>query len=283
MADLAMRQGRPERAASEMEQALKLQPDSAPLHAGLMQAYLAQKKYARAVSFCEEQIARRPQDAFLRNLLGEVEATQKSYKKAEEAFRKAVELQPDWPPPHGNLAKLYLVQGQTGAAVKVFEEALKGNPDDAGAYLSLAQIYIQSREYPKAIGVLEKLNARKPDFWVAASDLAFLLSENSGGKKDLERALSLAKRAQETRPEEPAVLDTLGWIYYKMGDNSAALTYLARAAGKSAESGRINYHLGVVNQKSGKVKEAKDYFKKAAESKEAFEGKEEARRMMGEN
>ena len=147
--------------------------------------------------------------------------------------------------------------------------------------MSLAQIYIQSRDYPKAIEVYEKLLARKPDFWAAANDLAFLLSESSGSKKVLERALLLAKKAHEARPDHPAVLDTLGWIHFKMNDNSAALRFLTNAVAKAPGSGQINYHMGMATLKSGKVSEAKEYFKKAAESKEVFDGKEEAKKLMG--
>jgi tetratricopeptide (TPR) repeat protein len=275
-----MAQAKPDRAASELEQALKLQPESAPLLAGLVQAYVAQKKYARAVSLCEERIGRAPNNAFLWNLLGEVEASEKNYRKAEQAFQKAVDLLPDWQPPHSNLARLYLVQGQTGAAVKTFEDVLKRNPDNAGAYMSLAQIYIQTKDYPKAIGVYERLMTRRPDFWAAANDLAFLLAENSSNIKDLERALSLAKKAQEAHPNDPAVLDTVGWVYYKMNDQPAALRFLAMAAAKAPENGTINYHLGMATLKSGKVQEAKEYFRRAAESKEEFEGKNEARKML---
>jgi len=106
--------GKPDRAASDLEQAIKIQPDSALLLARLVQTYLAQKKYARAVSLCEERISRAPKNAFLQNLLGEVEASEKNYKKAGEAFQKGHELQPDWPQPHSNLATIYIAQGQTG-------------------------------------------------------------------------------------------------------------------------------------------------------------------------
>jgi tetratricopeptide (TPR) repeat protein len=261
---------------------MKIQPDSPALLARLVESYLAQKKYARAVTLCEERISRKPQDAFPQNLLGEVEASQKNYRKAEQGFQKAIELQPEWPQPHSNLARLYIMQGQTDAAIKTFEDALKRNPDNVGAYLSLAQVYLQGKDYPKAIGVYEKLIARKPDLWIAANDLAFLLSESSSSKKDLERALSLAKKAQENRPEDPSVLDTLGWVYFKMGNNPTALTFLVKAATKNPQSGMINYHMGMVSYKSGKVGEAKEYFKKAAESKVSFDGKEEAKKMLGE-
>jgi tetratricopeptide (TPR) repeat protein len=159
---------------------------------------------------------------------------------------------------------------------------LQKNPDNVGPYLSLAQVYIQSKEYPKAIGVYEKLHERKPDFWVASNDLAFLLSETANGKKDLEKALSLAKKAQEARPEDPEVLDTLGWVHFKMNDLSTALGFLGRAVAKAPENGQINYHMGMASFKSGKKNEAKEYFKKAAESKEAFAGKEEAKKMVGQ-
>jgi tetratricopeptide (TPR) repeat protein len=139
---------------------------------------------------------------------------------------------------------------------------------------------MQARDYPKAIEVYERLNARKPEFWVGANDLAYLLSERSGSSKDLERALLLAKKAQETQPDHPAVLDTLGWIYFKMNDYPAALRFLERAVAKAPESGQLNYHMGMATLKSGKASEAKEYFKKAAESKEVFEGKEEARKML---
>ncbi|HWU41090.1 MAG TPA: tetratricopeptide repeat protein, partial [Candidatus Acidoferrum sp.] len=231
---------------------------------------------------CEERIRRAPQSAFLRNLLGEVEVSQKNYKKAEEAFRKAIELQPDWQAPHINLARVYIVQGQTGGAIRFLEDTLQKDPDNVGAYLSLAQVYIQSKEKSKAIGVYEKLLTRKPDFWIAANDAAFLLSENPSGKKDLERALSLAKKAQEARPEDPEVLDTLGWIHFKMNDPSTAFGILGRAVAYAPENGQINYHMGMASFMSGKKKEAKEYFKKAAESKEAFDGKEEARKMMAQ-
>ena len=84
------------------------------------------------------------------------------------------------------------------------------------------------------------------------------------------------------RPEDPAVLDTLGWIYFKMGDNPTALTTLAKAAGKEPENGLINYHMGMASLKSGKTVEAKEYLKKAVESKQTFDEKEEAKKMLGQ-
>jgi len=108
------------------------------------------------------------------------------------------------------------------------------------------------------------------------------LSEGSPSSKDLEKALSLAKKAQETRPEDPSVLDTLGWIYFKIGDTTTALTYLSKAAAKAPENGLMNYHMGMASHKSGKMKEAKEYFKKAVESPMTFDQKEDAKKMLSQ-
>ncbi len=98
-----------------------------------------------------------------------------------------------------------------------------------------------------------------------------------GGK----RSGFLAGRAfRETRPEEPALLDTVGWVYFKMGDVSKAVGFLEKAAEKNPENALVNYHTGLANFKSGKVIEAKEHLRKAVESKEEFDGKEEAKKIL---
>jgi len=123
---------------------------------------------------------------------------------------------------------------------------------------------------------------KEPNLWVAVNDLAFLLSEYGNSKKDLNRALELALRARKQRPDDPAVLDTLGWIYYKKGDASTALGLIENASGKNPTSPVINYHLGMTYQKLGKTAEAKEHLRKSLQKKEDFLGREEAKKALGE-
>ncbi|PQP32769.1 hypothetical protein C6A36_02725, partial [Desulfobacteraceae bacterium SEEP-SAG10] len=102
------------------------------------------------------------------------------------------------------------------------------------------------------------------------------LSEKPDSDKDLERALTLANRAQELRPGEPAVLDTLGWIYYHLGDLNQAMDFIEKALAGQPESPIFNYHMGVVLYKSGRTIEAGEKLKKALEGDERFSGREEA-------
>jgi len=145
---------------------------------------------------------------------------------------------------------------------------LKNNPENPAAYLSLGYIYQQNRDNEKAMQVYEKALEINPNLWVAANNLAALLSEKAGSAEDLERALTLAKRAYVFRSEEPAVLDTLGWIYYQMGDVNPALDLIEKALAGDPENPALNYHMGMVLYKTGRTDEAT--------------GREEAERVMKE-
>jgi len=130
------------------------------------------------------------------------------------------------------------------------------------------------------LAVYEKALEKHPNLWVAANNLASLLSENPGSKEDLNRALGLAKRAQILRANEPAVLDTLGWIYYQMGELPQAVAYLENALDNNPDVAIFNFHLGMALFKSGRTIEAKEKLEKAIESNEKFGGREEAENIL---
>jgi len=152
--------------------------------------------------------------------------------------------------------------------------------------LGLAYIFQESGEADKAVAVYEKALEKHPNLWIAANNLAALLSEGPDFEKDLDRALALAKRAQTLRSGEPSIQDTLGWIYYRKGDVSQALEYLEKALAREPENPIFNYHMGMALYKSGRIIEAREKLAKAVEGNEKFSGREEAsevlRRLEGE-
>lgn len=277
MAGLAAAQGKWDKAVPELEQALKTSPQADPVAAMLAQAYVRTSKPAKALALADERIAKNPGDAFAWNLKGEIQMTQRDRAGAEVSFRKAIELQPLWQAPHGNLAGLLLAQGKKDAAIGQLEALIKSNPDNLGAYLSIAAIYNQGKDYKRAAEAYERVLARKPDLWVAANDLAFLLAETGG---DLEKAMGLAQKALAQRPEETSVLDTVGWIHYKKGETARAIEYLVKALAKSPGDPSANYHLGMAYAKAGKKEQAKDHLNKALAAGREFQGKEEAERTL---
>jgi uncharacterized protein HemY len=65
-----------------------------------------------------------------------------------------------------------------------------------------------------------------------------------------DEALKLAQQAAEVVPDNPAVQDTLGWIYYRKGMYGMAVEHLKAAASKAANP-RRQLHLGMAYLKSG--------------------------------
>jgi Flp pilus assembly protein TadD len=112
------------------------------------------------------------------------------------------------------------------------------------------------------------------------NNLASLLSDHSSSKKDLEKALNLALNAQKVRAEDPSILDTLGWIYYRQNDFNKAFDFIRRAQEKAPNAAVIDYHMGMVLYSLGKKAEARAHLKKASEAKENFFGKEEAKKTL---
>ena len=55
-----------------------------------------------------------------------------------------------------------------------------------------------------------------------------------------------------------------------------ASDFVEKAYAKMANSPAVNYHMGMISYKAGRLAEAKDYLTKAVKSAETFDGKEEA-------
>jgi len=143
-----------------------------------------------------------------------------------------------------NLAKIYLAQGKVEEAVKRFETAIATNPNNLGAYLTLAHLHMEAKQPEEAKMVYDRALAQFPNLWIAANNLAYLKSEYPRSADDLQKALELAKKAYQLRPKEANTADTLGWIYYKMGDPKSSLPLLEEAVSRVPQGAVFNYHLG---------------------------------------
>jgi tetratricopeptide (TPR) repeat protein len=280
LGNLYMKEGKGEEAVRVLEEGYKKSGRSGAVLAALIQAYINQKRADQALKTCESWIAKNPKEAFGYDLLGGIRVAQNAYPEAETAFAKATDLRPAWPEPRNNLAKIYLVQGKREEAVKTLEEGLQQNPQNGEAYLILGQLYSEADRHKEAKAVYSRALKAYPNLWPAANNLAFLMCEYPDSPKDLEKALELATKAHELKPDDPAVIDTLGWVYYKLGDSERSLAFLKDLPEKVPNNPTYNYHLGMVLYKSGRQDEAKKSLTQAVESKESFLGREEAERTL---
>jgi tetratricopeptide (TPR) repeat protein len=282
LAQLYRHEKKPQDALAALEDGYRQNQVSAELLTGLIQSYIQQKKYDAALSVCRKRVELNPRDVYALNLLGWVYTDMKNYQEAEGALKKAIEMQPLWPAPHTNLANLYLLQGRKAEAAAKFEAAISANPREPSGYLSLALLYERDKDYPNAIKVYERALKENPGFWFAANNLAFLVAETSSNKDDLARAKALAEEAIKLRPQEPALIDTLGWVYFRMGDHGQARGLIEQALSASPEADVLNYHMAAVLAKLGQKEQAREHIKKALDGAENYPGRAEAEKLMKE-
>jgi tetratricopeptide (TPR) repeat protein len=108
---------------------------------------------------------------------------------------------------------------------------------------------------------LRKLIQLKPDNAHAYNALGYSLAERGD---QLPEALKLIRRAAELSPEDPYIMDSLGWVYYRMGNFVDGLNYLNLAFATRPDP-EIAAHLGEVLWVQGAKEDAKDIWRSALE------------------
>jgi len=194
--------------------------------------------------------------AFLRAKRGEVT-------QAREILQRMRDQSPD------NALALFMVEAEILDEVErpdearaVYDEALAVFPDDdtllyaRGLHaMKLGQIELGERD-------LRRIIEADPEHADALNALGYTLADQTDR---FEEALELIERAHALKPEEPAILDSLGWVYYRLGDLERALDYLQQANDQLVD-GEIAAHLGEVLWALGRHTQAWAVWDKAMEA-----------------
>ena len=117
-----------------------------------------------------------------------------------------------------------------------------------------------------------------PQAAVAANNLAWDYAENGGASLDV--ALQLAQTAKARLPKSWEASDTLGWIYYKKGLVSRAVTALREASQQAPSNPTIHYHLGLAYLKDGHKSEAEAALQHALKLDPKFQAADDAKRAL---
>jgi tetratricopeptide (TPR) repeat protein len=242
LSELFALEGKTEQAAEQLSQAIEMAPDSDELFGRLIQLYLRLGKYSEAADHCRERIAAAPKRAATHLLLGRVLGEQGEFARAEASFKQAEKV---------------------------------GGPS---VQLSLARAALQWRagDPKRAREVMERTTAEHPYSIEAANDFACLLADCGNGGSDLQKALKLAEQVNLRRPGDPLLMDTLGWVHYRMGQYQKAAQLLQRAAAQLPHTAVVRYHAGMALYRAGQRVLAHEHLQNAVISPVAFAGKKEA-------
>jgi len=109
---------------------------------------------------------------------------------------------------------------------------------------------------------LRKLIQLKPDHAHAHNALGYSFAEHSNR---LPEALELIEKAIKLSPEDPYIIDSLGWVYYRMGNLNKGVSYLKQAFVIKRDP-EIAAHLGEVLWMQGTKEEAKEVWRSTIKS-----------------
>ncbi len=252
-----------------VETLLQTEPDKGMSHAMAAEYYLTLGNENIALDHLEQTVEIMPEnDAAWRQLIQSY-YVQGSYERAVESGKKANEFVPDDAFIHFFVGGSYFLQDQleeAAAWLKKASELPSRTPFRSIIQGTLGDVYSALELWDQADEAYEEAISLDPDNDVALNNYAFMLSER---EKELEQAKEMASRALELSPDNSAFLDTLGWVYFKMGDYENAYEYIRASIETGDASAEVMEHLGDVYDKLGEPDRALYWWQKALEKDES--------------
>ncbi len=149
--------------------------------------------------------------------------------------------------------------GQNQDALDTLSNGLEKYPDNGD--LRYARALAAERTGNSALlqSDLRTLIEAEPDNASALNALGYFLADDNANLTEADGYLT---RALELRPDDPAIMDSVGWLRFRQGDSEAALTLLQRAYALLPD-GEIAAHIGEVMWVTGDKQGARRFWSKA--------------------
>ncbi|NDK40135.1 hypothetical protein DT603_14925 [Pseudoxanthomonas gei] len=143
--------------------------------------------------------------------------------------------------------------------IDVLARGLAAYPDDNALLYARGLAWERRDRIDRAEADLRRILVTDPENVAALNALGYTLADRTTRYQE---ALELIGRARVAEPDEAAIIDSYGWVLYRLGRNAEALVELRRAftLQKDAE---IAAHIAEVLWVSGKQEEARRYFEES--------------------
>jgi len=305
--------GRLSEAEAILERALEANESDNRLRTLLADVYRKQGKFDDAERLLRDALPVNPSPEIYR-ALGALYSIKGDDTAAEETFRKGIAAFPDNLDMYVDLADLVSSGEEFSRGVAVLEKGIEANPDAEPFYEALASFYIRLSRSEEAERFMEETLGERPLFAAlacmlgdlryvagrtdealeayehalkyapedirprAANAVAWILTEKG---RSLDRALDLASQASLMKPDDPDILDTLGWAHYRNKQYSKAVVNLARAAELSNEPRAATlYHLALAYREAGMLANAQEAARNALAADASLAGDEDIEAIM---
>jgi tetratricopeptide (TPR) repeat protein len=185
-----------------------------------------------------------------------------NWAEAAKRLSQARDEQPDY------AVQLYLIEAETltsnnqpDRGWQVLSQALKQYPDDVNLLYTRAMLAEKRDDLAQMEKDLRTIIKREPENAMALNALGYTLSDRTTRYAE---AKELIEKAHRLNPDDPAVLDSLGWVNYRLGNLDEAERLLRQALERFPDH-EVAAHLGEVLWANGKQSEARKVWGKALE------------------
>ncbi|MBF0219946.1 MAG: tetratricopeptide repeat protein [Gammaproteobacteria bacterium] len=159
------------------------------------------------------------------------------------------------------LAEIHLQQNEPVTAINYYDQALAIAPDDKDIRYARALAYEKIDRIDLLEADLKLILSQHPAEVNALNALGFTLADRTD--RYLE-ALDYIQRALQQQPKDAAILDSLGWVLYRLQRLDEALDY-ARQAHELLKDGEIAAHYGEILWATGDKSAARDIWEQAGQ------------------
>jgi len=267
---------------------------------------LTERNFSKATVFFRIGLLMSPKSQEALMLLATILSHEKDYKAANEIFKEIEGGSEFYHEAQMGLAHNYIELKNEIAAKNILENLTKVKRAKIEAFMALGDLSRQHEDfttankfYTSAIEAVESKGSQSA-FWPLyfARGVTFeRLKRWNEAEEDFKKALALepnqpdvlnyfayslldmnkesrydeAKemllRALKQSPNDPHIIDSIGWVYFKIGDYEKAVEHLEKAAAEMPYDPTINDHLGDVYWKLGRENEAEFAWERALENK----------------
>ena len=255
-------------------EAIRLQPGLIEAQLMLGGLDIQSARYDDAMKLAKQIQQQKPDSAAGFILEGDTALAKKQYPAAVTAFERAHKLAPT----SATLIRLHQAlagAGRVDEGDKRLADWLAAHPEDHGTRFYLADSLNARGQYKAAADQYLLLNQQVPGNFIVLNNLASALSQLNDN-----RALTFAEQAMKLKPDNPAIMDTLGWILVQQGQSERGIKLLLQALSKVPDAAEINYHLAAAYAKSGDRVRARQELKRLLDSGRVFPQEKQAQDLL---
>ncbi len=244
--------------------ALYLKPDFDLAHTLLGELFEAERRWQRALDAYAQVDQSSP---YFWNARLRVAASLDRLERTAEAadmLRRMMAEYPERTDAVISLADILRARERYDEAVAAYDRAFERIDELEGRHWSL--LYARgialerSRQWPRAEADFLRALELEPDQPLVLNYLGYSWIEQGTG---LEEALEMIERAVELRPEDGYIIDSLGWAHFRLANFEEAVIHLERAVERRPEDPTINDHLGDAYWRVGRYNEARFQWRRA--------------------